>query len=49
VIAEGLFPCVLLVIILCRTRKNIFFRTALWFPLKEEEGKKKTPVFFVCF
>lgn len=42
----GTFPISSAIIILCRTRKNIFFRTALWFPLKE---KKKPSSIFVCF
>lgn len=36
------------IIILCRTRKNIFFRTALWFPLKEKK-KKNPPEFLFVF
>lgn len=45
----GIFPVSSAIIILCRARKkNFFFRTALWFPLKEREKKKKTLQYF-CF
>lgn len=44
----GIFPVSSAIIILCRARKkNFFFRTALWFPLKEREKKKKPSSIFV--